>query len=356
MNKIHTSQVKGRGAQYNPANHFLKHHDSKDELGIIDDFEEPKPQTSFLTEHAKHVLNKVNSPDLPLELSLNPYQGCEHGCVYCYARNSHEYYGYSAGLDFETKIIVKKNVGAVLQKEFDSKKYVPGVVMLSGNTDCYQPAERKFKLTRRILEICLEYRNPVSIITKNALILRDLDLIKQLSDLNLIHVNVSITTLDESLRAALEPRTTTAEKRLSIIEKLSAENIPVRVMAAPMIPFLNSHELPQILKQSAEAGALDAGYQIVRLNGAIGAIFTDWVSRFYPDKKERILQHIKSAHGGKLSDSRLGVRMKGEGNFAESMSDLFKKTKSKFFNGRRMPEYDKSLFRIPNGQLTLGFD
>lgn len=356
MNKIKSSPIKGRGAQYNPKNQFLKNHSSRDEADLIDDFEEPNPQTGFLTEHAKQVLNKVNSPDLPLELSSNPYQGCEHGCVYCYARNSHEYYGYSAGLDFETKIIVKKNAGAVLQKQLESKKYVPGVIMLSGNTDCYQPAERKFKLTRRILEICLEYRNPVSIITKNALILRDLDLIKQLSELNLIHVNVSVTTLDEHLRNVLEPRTTTAMKRLKVIEKLSSEHIPVRVMAAPMIPFLNSHELPEILKQASQAGALDAGYQIVRLNGAIGDIFTDWVNQFYPDKKDRILQHIQAAHGGKLSDSRTGLRMKGEGNFAESMADLFKKTKAKFFKGKSIPDYNRTLFRIPHGQLTLGFD
>lgn len=346
--------IKGRGAQINTQNPFLRQNYVAEEMTGLDLPQELVSATVYHTENAKKILNKVESPDIGLSWSLNPYQGCEHGCIYCYARNTHEYYGFSAGLDFESKIIVKHNAAALLAKQFDHPKWESGVIMLAGNTDCYQPAERKFKITRKILETCLEYGNPVSIITKNGMITRDIDMLQELAARKLVHVNISITTLDESLRLAMEPRTANAQKRLKTMEILSKVGIPVRVMASPMIPFINSTELPSILKAAAEHGALDAGYILVRLNGSIGALFTDWVTKNFPDRAERVLKKIKEAHGGKLSDSRSGTRMKGEGNFAESMLTLYLSSRKKYFNKLSMPSYDYTIFKRPEkGQLSL---
>lgn len=340
--------IKGRGAQQLSGNRFLQlqyvreHEEGLDELWELD------TKTQFFEEHARKIVNKVNSPDLGLTYSMNPYQGCEHGCVYCYARNTHEYYGYSAGLDFETKIIVKRNAAELLKKQFEHAKWEVYPIMLSGNTDCYQPAEKKFKITRQMLQVCLEYRHPVSIITKNSLILRDTDILQEMASLKLVHVNISITTLQEEIRQKLEPRTATAKKRLEVVETLSKLNIPVRVMAAPMIPFLNSHELPAIMKAASDHGALDAEYILVRLNGSIGDIFTHWIKQIYPDKAQRILEAIKQTRGGKLNDSRFGIRMRGEGEFADMISRLFYTMHRKYFKDKSMPAYDLKAFKRPN--------
>ncbi len=354
MSLKHHEFIKGRGAQIHTKNQFLKqeyvteHDEGLDELWEIDQ------KTMYLIEHPKKMVNKVESPDIGLAYSMNPYQGCEHGCIYCYARNTHEYYGYNAGLDFESKIVVKENAAAVLRKQLDNKNWRPDVIMLAGNTDCYQPAERKYKITRQILEIMLEYKHPVGLITKNALIQRDIDILSELAKLNLAQVNISLTSLKEETRLLLEPRTATLKRRLQTMELLSKNNIPVRVMAAPMIPFINSDELPEILKASAEHGALDAGYTVVRLNGKIGEIFENWIRQALPDKADRVLSQIKNAHGGKLNDSRFGTRMRGEGKFIESLSNMFQLAKKKYFEGRTMPPMDISLFRRPlSGQLEL---
>jgi DNA repair photolyase len=285
---------------------------------------------------------------------MNPYQGCEHGCIYCYARNTHEYYGYNAGLDFESKIIVKENAAAVLRKQLDSKSWKPDTIMLAGNTDCYQPAEKKYKITRQILEVMLEYRHPVGLITKNALIQRDIDILSELAKLHLAKVAISLTSLKEETRLLLEPRTATLKRRLQTMELLSKNNIPVIVMAAPMIPFINSDELPEILKAASEHGALDAGYTVVRLNGKIGEVFENWIRQALPDKADRVLAQIKNAHGGTLNDSRFGTRMRGEGKFVESLNAMFRIAKKKYFDGKTIPPTDLTLFRRPgNGQLDL---
>lgn len=348
--KMADTVIKGRGAQHNPANAYLRNRMESSEG------EEQATQVStiYLQETAKSIINKTNSPDLPGSFSMNPYQGCEHGCVYCYARPTHEYYGYSAGLDFESKIIVKHNAARLLRAQFEKKSWKPAPVMLSGNTDCYQPAEKKFGITRQILSVCLEYGNPVSIITKNALILRDLDILQELAAKNLVHVAVSVTTLQEELRRMLEPRTVTGQRRLGIINELSKAGIPAMVMASPMIPFLNSDELPEILKQAADNGALEAGFIVVRLNGPIGEIFETWCDRFVPDKKERILERIREMHGGSLEDRRSHIRMKGEGEFARMLGDTFRLFRQKYFADRQMPAFDYSHFGIPgSGQLSL---
>lgn len=346
------NQLKGRGAQSNPANRFLKQYRLPD-AWPAEEGDTPPPKTQFFLEHSKQVVNKVDSPDLGMAYSVNPYQGCEHGCAYCYARPTHEYWGLSAGLDFETKIIIKENAAQLLREKLSARNWVPNVISLSGNTDCYQPIEREKRLTRSLLEVCLEFRNPVGIITKNALILRDLDLLTELAKLNLVSVAVSITTLDEELRQIMEPRTAAIARRFSVIQNLSSNNIPVMVMVAPVIPGLTDHDMPGIIRQAAENGAGGAGYTIVRLNGAVGNIFETWIRLHLPDRAEKVLGQIKTAHGGSLNDSRWGRRLKGEGEMTEVIGRLFRMAKRKYMDGRSMPELRKDLFRVPKKQMRL---
>ncbi|MBL0102915.1 MAG: PA0069 family radical SAM protein [Bacteroidetes bacterium] len=348
---------KGRGAQLNTANKFLKQELVTEHIEGLDEELNLHGSTQFLMEYPKKIVNRVESPDIPSDYSMNPYQGCEHGCIYCYARNTHAYWGYSAGIDFESKILVKPEAAALLEQTLRKKSYEPAPIMLSGNTDCYQPAERRFKLTRSLLEVLLRFKHPVSIITKNQLILRDIDILSDLSSLNLVHVMISITSLDEDVRLKLEPRTATAVNRLKVIEKLSKKNIPVGVMVAPIIPGLNSHEIPSIIEMAANAGARQAGMTIVRLNDAVADIFKDWISKAYPEKAEKVLNLIAACHGGSLSDSRFGTRMKGVGHEAESIRQLFKTAVRKHLSERKFPDYDLTLFHRPpmHGQTELIF-
>jgi DNA repair photolyase len=346
---------RGRGAQVNTHNKFLK---NKYVLDHIEGLDEPlleNSATQLFEENPKKIVSESNSPDLSHMHSINPYQGCEHGCIYCYARNTHEYYGFSAGLDFERKIIVKRNAADLLEQYFNKKNYQPVCILLSGNTDCYQPIERRLKITRSLLELFLKYRNPVSIITKNNVILRDLDIIEELAKLNLVHVNVSLTSLNEQVRQKLEPRTVTATGRLAVIKKLSEKSIPVRVMAAPIIPGLNSNEVPAIIKAAADRGALAAGFTIVRLNGSIGEIFSDWIYKAFPDRAEKVLNMIKSCHDGKLNDSDFGRRMSGEGKIAESIQQMFTMACKRFLADREMPAYNYDLFTPKKGKQTSLF-
>jgi DNA repair photolyase len=346
---------KGRGAQVNTHNKFLK---NKYVLEHIEGLDEPlleNSATQLFEENPKKIVSESNSPDLSHMYSINPYQGCEHGCIYCYARNTHEYYGFSAGLDFERKIIVKRNAAELLEQYFNKKNYQPVCILLSGNTDCYQPIERKLKITRSLLQIFLRYRNPVSIITKNNVVLRDLDILGELGKMKLVHVNVSITSLNEQLRQKLEPRTVTASGRLAVIQKLTEIGVPVRVMAAPIIPGLNSEEIPAIIKAAADRGALAAGFTIVRLNGSISEIFTDWVHKAFPDRADKVLNMIKACHDGKLNDSDFGRRMSGDGNIAQSIHQLFRMSVNRFMNDRVMPEFDYSLFVPRGGRQTSMF-
>ncbi len=346
--------LKGRGAQYNPANPYLKQEYVAEHIEGLDEPMLSNSKTEFFKEYPKKIVNQIDSPDLGLSYSMNPYQGCEHGCIYCYARNSHQYWGYGAGLDFERKIIIKENAAEILAQQLEKPSWKVMPIMLAGNTDCYQPIEAKKQLTRKILEVLLQYRHPVSIITKNALILRDLDLLTQLSKLDLVHVSISITTLDEKLRQKLEPRTASAAKRLEVVRQLSAAGIPVNVMVAPIIPGLNDSEIPAIVKAAAEAGASNAAYTIVRLNGSIGPIFEDWIQQAYPDKAQKVLSQIASCHGGQLNDSRFGTRMRGEGQFAQTIAMLFKMSLQKYMAGRSIKPYNYSHFCTKAGkQLGL---
>ena len=343
---------KGRGSQIKTENRFLKSHYVTEHPEGLDEPLLENPHTQIFHENPKKIINKVTSPDLGMMYSMNPYQGCEHGCIYCYARNTHEYYGFSAGLDFESKIIVKKNAPRILEQQLLHPNWNAVPIMLSGNTDCYQPQERKFELTRNLLKVLARYKHPVGLITKNSLVLRDLDVLKELDADRLVHVMISITTLSEDLRRIMEPRTASALKRLQTIEALATEKIPVGVMTAPIIPGLNHHEIPTLLKAAADRGALTAGMTVVRLNGAIEKIFEDWLRKNFPDRFDKVWNQICSLHGGNVNDSVFGRRMAGEGNYAESIHQLYRASKKKYFMGRSMPPLDLTKFR-KGGTLSL---
>lgn len=353
MEQQQETYFKGRGAQLNTRNKFLKQEYVTEHVEGLDEPLLEQSATQYFEEHAKKIVNKIDSPDLQLMHSLNPYQGCEHGCIYCYARNAHEYYGFSAGLDFERKIIIKRNAPDLLKKTFMNPNWEAVPITLSGNTDCYQPIERKLKITRQLLEIFLQFKHPVGIITKNNLILRDLDILRPLAEKNLVHVNVSLTTLNEELRQKMEPRTVTGKGRLQVIKTLSENGIPVRVMTAPIIPGLNSDEIPTLIQAAAENDAKAAGYTLVRLNGAIGPIFTDWVHKSFPDRAEKVIHLIESCHNGQLNDSRYGLRMQGDGKIAEMINTLFKASVKKYMPKNELQAYDCSLFQRPGEQLSL---
>jgi DNA repair photolyase len=347
--------ISGRGAQINPANPFDKHEYSQEGMHWEDEDEiKAQKKTSHIVVHPKTVINKVESPDIGFGYSLNPYQGCEHGCVYCYARNTHTYWGYSAGIEFEQRILIKESAPELLEQKLKSKNWIPVPIMLSGNTDCYQPAEKKYQLTRKLLEILWKYRHPVGIITKSALILRDMDILEKLAAENLVHVSISITTLNNGLWRRLEPRAASGPKRMEVVRRLSEIGVPINIMFAPIIPSINDMEVFDIAKQGAEAGAKRFNYTMVRLNGDVGDIFKDWLLKNYPDKYDRVLHQIQSCHGGQVNDSRYGVRMKGQGNIAEVIAQQVKLAKDRYYKGRKMPEYNMDLYaQYKNGQLKL---
>ena len=356
MSGNNNEYIKGRGAQVSPHNRFDKTKKVQEHIEGLDEADNLEGKTKFIEIYPKTIINKVTSPDVGLGYSLNPYQGCEHGCTYCYARPTHEYWGYSAGVDFEKIILVKKNAPQLLEETFQKKNWDTKPIMLSGNTDCYQPCESKFEITRELLKVLLKYQHPVSIITKNTLIIRDLDILTEMGKSNLVHVNLSITTLNENLRRILEPRTATAKRKLEAIELLTANNIPVNVMIAPIIPALNDIELFSIVKAVSERGALSAHYQVVRLNGPNQQIFSDWVTKNFPDRASKVLNQIRELHGGQLDDSTsFGTRTKGEGNFAINLKRQFALARKKFFRDKPFPSLRTDLFERPNknGQMSL---
>lgn len=346
--------LKGRGAQLNPANQFMANTYVRDHAEGIDDWEtDGKARTVYIEGTSKSIVNPVDSPDVGMEFSMNPYQGCEHGCTYCYARNTHEYWGFSAGLDFEQKIIIKKEAPALFRKFLERKSWDARVISISGNTDCYQPAERKYRITRELLQIAADYGQPVSLITKNALILRDLDILQELSSRNLCAVYLSINSLNEALRLKMEPRTATAAQRLKVLSALSAAGIPTGVMVAPLIPGLSDHEIPAILKAVSACGARHAGYTVVRLNGAISMIFRDWLEQNFPDRADKVWHQIQSCHRGAVHDSRFGQRMKGEGQIASLIQDTFRlHCRLNGLNKKRI-QLDSGQFAVPGSQLRL---
>lgn len=352
------SIIKGRGAQQNVHNRFFElSHEQRDdflEYCAKEGEEADQNKTLYLPVFPKTIVNKVTSPDVGMAYSMNMYQGCEHGCIYCYARNSHEFWGFSAGLDFERRILVKKDAPQLLETFIKRKSWKAYPIVMSGNTDCYQPAEKQFEITRQCLEVFLKYKHPVAIITKNALILRDLDILKELAKDNLIHVNISVTSLSETTRRILEPRTATIKKRLETVKVLSDNGIPVNVMLAPIIPSINSHEILPLAKAVSEAGATSMAHTIVRLNGAIGEIFTDWIKKVMPDRADKVLHQIENCHGGTLNESRFGKRMRGEGHIAKQINDLVKLARLKYFKDKAVPKLNTELHEVyKDGQMRL---
>ena len=332
------NHIKGQGAQRNVKNRFEQYSYEPE------DWEIEKTNTQIIEVFPKTIVNVVKSPDLPMEYSLNPYQGCEHGCSYCYARPTHEYWGFSAGIDFERKIMVKKNAPELLEKFFRKRNYIPKTIMLSGNTDCYQPIERELKITRKILEVCLAYRHPVSILSKNALVLRDLDLFIKMNELNLISVALSIPTMNEDLRRKMEPRTSSAIKKLEALKILKENNIPTGAMIAPIIPGLNSDETLNIIKKISETGADWFGYTLIRLNDTVEPVFVKWLETSFPDRKDKVISLIKQMRGGKLGEKRYFERYKGEGSIAEMIHKTIEIGRNKYFKNRKMIELSAAHF------------
>jgi DNA repair photolyase len=351
---IDDSSVKGRGAQADLHNRFNRNRYVAEHPEGIDIPAELEARTKIREVFPKSIVNPVPSKDLYFNWSMNPYQGCEHGCSYCYARPTHEYWGYNAGLDFEQVIMVKRNAPDLLRKFLSRRHWKPEMIALSGATDPYQPIERTERISRHLLEVMLQHRAPVGIITKNNLIVRDIDLLREMASMDLVHVSLSITTLNEELRRKLEPRTSTGIKRLQALEELSAAGVPVNVMLAPVIPALNSSEIPEIVKSSADAGARSINYVLLRLNGSVADVFSSWVHQYYPDRAEKILNQVSATHGGQVTDHRPGIRMRGEGSFAEATHELFRIHRDKYFKDRSMPSFDLSRFRsLKNGQLPM---
>lgn len=306
------------------------------------------PQTELREEVARSVITRNRSPDIPFEQSLNPYRGCEHGCSYCFARPSHAYLDLSPGLDFETKIYAKTNAPEVLRKELSKRGYQPSPISLGINTDAYQPAERRLQLTRRILEVLAETKHPVSLITKNTLIERDLDLLAPMARERLVHVYLSITTLDNSLSSRLEPRASAPHSRLKAVKRLSEAGVPVGVMFAPVIPWVNDHELEAVLEAARDAGATSAGYVLLRLPHEVAPLFRDWLQTHLPDRAAHVMSTVQQLRGGKDYDSRFGTRLRGEGVYADLLSRRFALALKRYgFEGRRHPPFDCTRFVPP---------
>jgi DNA repair photolyase len=341
--------IHGRGASWNPQNRFETIEYVRDEEAE----EQPAPNTLFLRDPTRTIIAHNDSPDVGFESSINPYRGCEHGCIYCFARPTHEYLGFSAGLEFESKILVKEDAPELLREELMSPRWKPHLIAISGVTDAYQPIERKLQITRRCLEVLAEFRNPTCIITKSHLVTRDIDVLQELAKYDAVSVNLSVTTLDPALANIMEPRASTPARRLEAVEALAKANIPIGVMVAPVIPAITDHEMPAILTAAANAGATSAGFVLLRLPWAVAPLFERWLDEHYPDRKQKVLNRVRFLRDGKLYDSRWGVRQRGEGIFAEQLDAIFDVTCRKL----RLNEIDRDVsaasFRRPTAQGSL---
>ena len=352
-----SAPIQGRGASWSPANRFEKLHVDVNEVDLIDADPEgegrPRRQTEFFRDGTKTIITRNNSPDVGFETSVNPYRGCEHGCIYCYARPTHEYLGLSAGLDFESKIMVKTDAPELLEAELSSSRWEPQTLVLSGVTDPYQPVERRLKITRGCLEVLAKFRNPVAIITKNRLVARDADLLSDLAQYDASAVNISVTSLDVTMQRVLEPRTSPPGARLETIERLRTADIPVGAMVAPIIPGLTDHEVPKILEACADAGAQFAGYTVVRLPWAVAPLFEHWLEEHFPDRKEKVLGRIRHLRGnGRLNNPKWHTRITGEGIFAEQIANIFEVSCRRVGMGAR-PKLSTASFRRLKEQLEL---
>jgi DNA repair photolyase len=353
-----TPDLPGRGTDQSPPNRFeeLRFEPDPDLEPDPDDEGRPPEPTRCYRDASRSILAENSSPDLGFRFSVNPYRGCEHGCVYCYARPSHEYLGWSAGLDFERRLLVKTDAPQLLRRALSAPRWQPEVIALSGNTDCYQPVERRLRLTRGCLEVLNEFRNPVGVITKSALVARDVDLLAGLAEHGAAHVRISITTLDPELARRMEPRAATPEKRLDAVARLAAAGIPVGVMVAPIIPGLNDVEIARILEAAAASGAKTASWVLLRLASPLDELFTHWLDRHYPERRDKVLHRIRETRAGRLSDSTFGKRMRGEGEYARQIAALFEASARKHGLAEPLPPLTTAAFRRPperGEQLSL---
>jgi DNA repair photolyase len=349
----------GRGASWSPANRFEKLHVDLGDEDVVqidptsDEEQKPRRETQFFRDLTKTIIARNDSPDVGFETSVNPYRGCEHGCIYCFARPTHEYLGMSAGLDFESRIVVKHDAPRLLEEELSSPKWKPQILMMSGVTDCYQPVERKLRLTRQCLEVLAKFRNPVGILTKNRLVTRDIDVLSALNEYKCAAVNLSVTSLDADLQRILEPRTSAPQARLEAVAQLRDAKIPVGVMVAPVIPGINDHEIPKIVAACAKAGAQFAGYVLLRLPWAVAPLFEHWLEEHFPARKTKVLNLVKETRGGdKLYDSRWRSRQIGKGTYARQIETMFEVACRRAKFGNR-PELSTAAFRRPREQLDL---
>ena len=369
--------IRGRGASWSPANRFEKFHVDVTDTDVVQEDPEnrggsapvpsveathstrsgqaprvPPIATQFFRDGTKTIVARNQSPDVGFEVSINPYRGCEHGCIYCFARPTHEYLGLSAGLDFESRIMVKPEAPRLLEAELASPKWKPQMLMMSGVTDCYQPIERKLKITRGCLEVLAKFRNPVGILTKNRLVTRDIDILSELARDRCAVVNLSVTTLDPKLQQIMEPRTSAPAARLDAVAQLRAAGIPVGVMVAPVIPGINDHEIPKIVAACAKAGAQFAGHVLLRLPWAVRPLVEHWLDEHFPDRKAKVLDRLRASRGGKLYDSRWRKRQTGEGIFPDQIANMFEVACRRAGFGER-PTLSIAAFRRPQEQLEM---
>jgi DNA repair photolyase len=350
-----SSIMQRRGTYLDTGNRFTERTSERFDDGWESFTDEPDPGIELIDDQSRSAFATNTSPDIPFTHSINPYRGCEHGCVFCYARPTHEYLGFNAGLDFETKIVVKRDAARLARAEMMRKSWKPTVVSISGVTDPYQPVERKLGITRSILETMLEFRNPVAIVTKNAMVLRDLDILSEMAKMNLAAVFLSITSLDRDLVRRMEPRTSTPELKLHAIRRLSEAGVPTGVMMAPLIPGLTDGEIPSLLKAAADVGAIQAFYVIVRLPLAVRPIFLDWLEREEPARAAKVCHALEEMRDGRLNRSEFGRRMEGKGARAEMIDQLFRHTRKRYGLNERSLDLSTEHFRRPpsGGQIEL---
>ena len=352
MPSVPPRHPRGRGTSLNPSGRFERLAVDPDPEAAADEGARPVA-TEFFRDTSRTVITRNDSPDIPYTFSLNPYRGCEHGCIYCYARPYHEYLGFSAGLDFETKILVKEDAPDLLRRTLGAPGWNADFIAFSGVTDPYQPVERRLRITRQCLEVLAECRQPVSVITKSGLVARDADLLAELARVSAAHVTLTITTLDESLRRSLEPRAASADVRLAAIAALARAGVPVGVMVSPVIPGLTDHEIPRILERAAGAGASYAAFTMVRFPHGVGSLFEAWLEAYAPDRRAKVLSRVRDVRGGRLDDSRFGTRMRGRGPLARLAASLFHVSRERAGLADCAPPLSNASFRRPSRQATL---
>jgi DNA repair photolyase len=352
MPQNRTWRPRARGTPNNPPNRFERLAVEADP-NAVGETAHAQVQTEFFCDTTRSIITRNDSPDIPFSASLNPYRGCEHGCIYCYARPTHEYLGWSAGLDFETKILVKERAADLLRTELSKRSWTGEPLAMSGVTDPYQPVERRLHLTRRCLEVLADCRQPVSVITKSALVARDVDLLEELARHRAACVSLTITTLDESLRRVLEPRAATSDARFDAVSRLAARGVPVGVMVSPVIPGLTDHEIPRILGRAAEAGAGFAGFIMLRLPHGVAELFDAWLAEHAPAQRAKVLGRIRQVRGGELNDSRFGARMRGCGALADLDVQMFVAARARARLDADGPTLSSAAFRKPSRPSPL---